>query len=339
MIQGPSTVIHHLAADGDGEVRPKQGHMISRESVFRQIDADRIIPVQEPVGVLYDNHLRMPLRFCHRGRKYDVVELIGAFRESSCPPSMLYLVRVREGTVFALYLDLTESVEWEGQTFWRGQWVLHFQVEEEEESMLVDFQLKRIADFHGHLCPDLALGYRVSQYALERLTLALMSGALLRVIVENTTSAVDAVQHMTGCTIGNRRLLVRDWGKHVYTFIWGESQGLRLSLRPGVLPENPEMTELEQKIEAGQATLLETARYQTLLDQQILSILETPAETLFAACYLPIGWPPDRSAGAWGRCELCGEPVLETHLVMRNGQRCCLSCLNGPSPVSLSLAL
>lgn len=303
--------------------------MLTREAVFRQIDADRVIPVQELVGVLYDNHLRMPLRFCHRGRQYDVVELLGAFRESPSSPSTLYLVRVREGSVFALYLDLTESVEWGSQTFWRGQWVLHFQVEE-REPMLVDIQLKRIADFHGHLCPDLALGYRVSQYALERLTLALMSGALLRVIVENTTSAVDAVQHMTGCTLGNRRLLVRDWGKHVYTFICGEGEGLRLSLRMGILPENLEMTELEGKIQAGQATLLETARYQALLDQRVMFILETPAETLFAARYLPVGWPPDRNATAFAFCEVCGEPVLETHLVLQNGRRCCLACLSNP---------
>lgn len=216
----------------------------------------------------------------------------------------------------------------DGQIYWHRKWVLHFEVEE-VETMLVDIRLKQIADFHGHLCPDLALGYQVSRCALERLTLALMSGALLRVIVENTTSAVDAVQHITGCTLGNRRLLVRDWGKHVYTFIYGEDNGLRLSLRPGILPENPEMTELEQKIESGRATLLETARYQTLLDQRILFILETPAETLFAARYLPIGWPPDQNVMALGRCEVCGEPVLETHLVLRNGQRCCLACLNG----------
>lgn len=303
--------------------------MLTREAVLRQIDADRVVPIQEFVGVHYDNRLRMPLGFCHRGRKYDVVELLGAFWEPSVPPSVVYLVRVREGSVFALYLDLTEPVELEGRTVWRGQWVLHFQVEE-REPMLVDIQLKRIADFHGHLCPDLALGYRVSQYALERLTLALMSGALLRVIVENTTSAVDAVQHMTGCTLGNRRLLVRDWGKHVYTFICGEGEGLRLSLRPGILPESPEMAELEEKIQAGQATLMETARYQTLLDQRIAFILETPAETLFSARYLPVGWPPDRNATAFAFCEVCGEPVLETHLVLQNGRRCCLACLSNP---------
>ncbi|MCS7177828.1 MAG: FmdE family protein [Anaerolineae bacterium] len=306
--------------------------MLTREAVFRQIDADRVIPIQEVVGVLYDNYLRMPVRFRHRGREYDVVELIGAFRESSSPPSTLYLVRVQEGTVFALYLDLTELVEQGGQMFWRGQWVLHFQVEE-EEAMLVDLRLKQIADFHGHLCPDLALGYRVSQYALERLTMALMSGVLLRVIVENTTSAVDAIQHMTGCTVGNRRLLVRDWGKHVYTFIYSDSEGLRLSLRPGILPANPEMAELEGKIQAGQATLMETARYQTLLDQRIMFILETPAETLFAACYRPVGWPMDQHAMAFARCEVCDEPVLETHLILQNGRHCCLGCVSGRLPV------
>jgi formylmethanofuran dehydrogenase subunit E len=309
--------------------------MLTREAVFRQIDADRVIPIQELVGVQYDNHLRMPLRFCRRGREYEIVELISSFREDLPSPSMLYLVRVREGDVFALYLDLTEPVDLGGQTVWRGQWVLHFQVEEEED-MLVDIRLKQIADFHGHLCPDLALGYRVSQYALERLALALMGGALLRVIVENTTSAVDAIQHMTGCTLGNQRLMVRDWGKHVYTFIYGEKEGLRLALRPGVLPENPDMTALEQRIQAGQATLLETARYQTLLDQRVTFVLDTPAEVLFVARYVPVRWPWEQNGSALLRCEECGEPVLETHLVLRNGRRLCLDCLSGMLPACMT---
>ncbi len=309
--------------------------MLTREAVFRQIDADRVIPIQEWVGIQYDNHLRMPLRFCRRGREYEVVELIGSFREDLPSPSVLYLVRVREGDVFALYLDLTEPVDVDGRTVWRGQWVLHFQVEEEED-MLVDIRLKQIADFHGHLCPDLALGYRVSQYALERLTLALMSGARLRVIAENTTSAVDAIQHMTGCTLGNQRLIVRDWGKHVYTFICGEGEGLRLALRPGILPDHSDMAMLEQKIQAGQATLLETARYQTLLDQRIAFVLDTPAEVLFVARYVPVRWPWEQNGSALLRCEECGEPVLETHLVLRNGRRLCLDCLSRTLPARMA---
>ncbi|HOG48655.1 MAG TPA: FmdE family protein [Anaerolineae bacterium] len=83
-----------------------------------------------------------------------------------------------------------------GKHLWQGQWVLHFKVEEEEEAhVLVDARLRLAAAFHGHLCPDLAIGYRASQCALARLSLELMYGAPLRVIVENTTSMVRRAPH------------------------------------------------------------------------------------------------------------------------------------------------
>jgi len=36
------------------------------------------------------------------------------------------------------------------------------------------------------------------------------------------------------------------------------------------------------------------------------------------------------------RCEECGEPVLETHLVLRNGRRLCLDCLSGMLPACMT---
>jgi formylmethanofuran dehydrogenase subunit E len=239
--------------------------MLTKEAVFRQIDADQVEPIQQLVTVDYDNTIQMPVSFRYRDRHYEVTELIGSFRESPHDPSVLYLVRARQG-VYALYRDLTKP---ESQSLWRGQWVLHFKVEEEKEAaMLVGVKLKRAADFHGHLCPDLVIGHRAGQTALASLALQLMYWSNLRVIVENTTSAVDAIQLLTGCTLGNRRLLLRDDGKHVYTFVYGKGEGLRLSLRPEALPESSQFLALEERIQTGRATMLETARYQALLDER-----------------------------------------------------------------------
>jgi formylmethanofuran dehydrogenase subunit E len=211
--------------------------MLSREAIFLQIDADRVEPIQKRIEVEYDNRLRKPVGFCCEGRRQEVTELIGCFRELQHDPSLLYLVRTGEG-VYALYQDLIEQ---ERPFLWRGQWVLHFKVEElkEERSMLVDLQLKLVADFHGHLCPDLVTGYKASQYALDTLALERLWGGDLRAIVENTTSAVDAVQRLTGCTVANRRLRLYDYGRHVYTFVCGEGLGLRLALsRQALVPSS-----------------------------------------------------------------------------------------------------
>ena len=113
--------------------------MLTREAIFRQVDADNVEPIQEIVVVDYDNALQMPLGFRRWGRYYEITELIGSFRQLLDDPSTLYLVRTRAG-VYALYLDLWKEPG--NGHLRRGQWVLHFRVEEEEDAMLVDMKLK-----------------------------------------------------------------------------------------------------------------------------------------------------------------------------------------------------
>lgn len=298
--------------------------MLSRDAIFRQIDADRVEPIQQRIVVDCDNTLQAPLSFRHDGRRYEITELIASFRDSPDDPSALFLVRTGH-EVYALYQDLMEQ---EGPFLWRGQWVLHFQVEEErrEDSMLVDLQLKEAADFHGHLCPDLAIGYRASRYALDQLAVERLWGSDLRAIVENTTSAVDAVQRLTGCTVANLRLRLHDHGQHVYTFVCGEGPGLRLTLRPDALPLDPEFLVLEQTIQARHATLLQTARYQTLLDRRIAALLELTPELLFDVRRVAVDWPEIPFTSALVSCGGCGEMVVETQARFLQGQPYCIPC-------------
>lgn len=297
--------------------------MLSREATFRQIEADRVEPIQEYVRVDYDNALQTPVAFHFHGRQHEIIELVGTFRESPDAPSILYLVRTPQG-VYALYTDLTQS---ENPALWRGQWVLHFRVEEPEEpKMLVDIKLKQAVDFHGHLCPDLVIGYRASQHALDNLTLELLSRSYLRVIAENTTSAVDAVQHLTGCTLGNDRLRAYDYGKHVYTFLHGGHDALRVALRPEAMPDNAELLVLENRLLTRQATMMDTARYQVLLDEQVNRLLEASAESLFGIRRIVIIWPEKPLSSQLVLCDGCHEPVLSTHLVPVDGKQLCRVC-------------
>ena len=87
-----------------------------------------------------------------------------------------------------------------------------------------------VVDFHGHSCPGLALGYRVSQRALRELK-GRSEDEEIVAVVENNSCAVDAVQVMTGCTFGKGNLIFRDYGKQVYTFIRRPSgKYIRISL-------------------------------------------------------------------------------------------------------------
>ena len=101
-----------------------------------------------------------------------------------------------------------------------------------------------VIEFHGHSCPGLAIGYRVSMFALNELG-ERASDEELVAIVENNSCAVDAVQVVTGCTFGKGNLIFRDYGKQVYTFIKRPSgDGIRIS----VDWKSPEETDEEKRM-------------------------------------------------------------------------------------------
>ncbi len=92
--------------------------------------------------------------------------------------------------------------------------------------------------FHGHSCPGLALGFRAAKHALSALHAERSEDEDLVAIVENDACGVDAVQAITGCSVGKGNLILRDLGKHAYTFINRKTgSAIRLVQRPEPLTE------------------------------------------------------------------------------------------------------
>ncbi|MDY6917779.1 MAG: FmdE family protein [Chloroflexota bacterium] len=299
--------------------------MVDRDAMFARIDSEDVDLIWEPTSVEYDNFLGVPISFQYRAKRYEVLEVVGVFRHSLGDPSMTYLVRTREG-VFALYLVLSRETSLGRRT--PARWILYFRVDEKEEAkMLVDMKLKRVADFHGHLCPGLVIGYRACQFALESLRLERLWQPGLRVIVENETSALDAVQILTGCTKGNGRLRVYDHGKHAYTFFDDAGNGLRLELKFDALAEAEAFLELEHKISAGTASLLETARYWAMLNGYVRTLLDLPNEVLFDSQRVAL--QPENAheeSSALSRCSKCGDLVIYSCLLAIGEEQLCPRC-------------
>ena len=64
---------------------------------------------------------------------------------------------------------------------------------------------------------------------------------------------MDAVQVLTGCSIGKGNLIYRDYGKQVYTFACRNSgQAVRISVK-GKVWQSPEYSELRKKVFGGEA--------------------------------------------------------------------------------------
>jgi formylmethanofuran dehydrogenase subunit E len=79
----------------------------------------------------------------------------------------------------------------------------------------MDDNFKKAAEFHGHVCPGLAMGYRVAKYAREHYPRS--EDEELVCIAENKSCSVDAVQSLLGCTAGKGNLILVDNGKQVFT--------------------------------------------------------------------------------------------------------------------------
>ncbi|MDQ6947474.1 MAG: FmdE family protein, partial [Actinomycetota bacterium] len=92
---------------------------------------------------------------------------------------------------------------------------------------------RRIVEFHGHMCPGLAMGIRAAEVALAEIGPHSTDEEVVA-IVETDMCGVDAIQFLTGCTFGKGNLIHRDYGKNAYTFIRrSDGRAIRVSGRGG----------------------------------------------------------------------------------------------------------
>ena len=163
---------------------------------------------------------------------------------------------------------------------------------------------ERCVAFHGHSCPGLAIGFRAALEGMSALGLPLqpVQDEELVCVSENDACGVDAVQVLTGCTLGKGNLLLRPTGKMAFSFFLRESgRSVRVLLRP--IPRDA-MTREERR----------------------LYLLHGPAQELFV-----FGKPafplPERAKLFESRvCELCGESAPEHNMRLQNGKLVCLDC-------------
>jgi formylmethanofuran dehydrogenase subunit E len=88
---------------------------------------------------------------------------------------------------------------------------------------LTSDDFKQCADFHGHVCPGLAIGYQAAKAGIAWLEEHRAMDEEVVAIVETNACGVDAVQVLTGCTFGKGNFIHKDHGKQVFTFMSRES--------------------------------------------------------------------------------------------------------------------
>ncbi len=171
--------------------------------------------------------------------------------------------------------------------------------------------LEQAIAFHGHFCPGLMIGFRAALIARRELGIQRAQDEELVAIAETDACGLDAIQVLTGCTMGKGNLILRDWGKQVFSF-GRRSDGrlLRVALRYDALakPEDEHLSDDERR-----AVRLERLQ-------------QMPAEELYDIRWVEGPLPERARIFRTIRCSQCGEGVMEARARLRDGQPVCPEC-------------
>jgi len=190
---------------------------------------------------------------------------------------------------------------------------------------------EEVARFHGHICPGLAYGYRASEYAKECLNAGRAADEEMVAIVENDACMIDAIQYITGCTMGKGNLIFRDHGKPVYTFMLRNGEkAVRIALKPAFSMDSlsPETEDIQKRITAGTATAADHERMQELRTEMIEKILTAPLDEIYECREVTPDLPERARLFRSVLCDVCGEPVSEQRARVQDGKVVCIPCFN-----------
>lgn len=187
----------------------------------------------------------------------------------------------------------------------------------------------RAVRFHGHICPGLAVGYYASHIGMRWAHGQRAQGCEIVAISESAGCGVDAIQAVTGCTIGKGNLIVRDNGKQVFTFLIKQTgEGLRISLKPEFLADRLDhgLTSLRESVSDKEAAAEKTIDLSRHIELVCRTILESPGDMVFdirSVSELPPTDPPKSGVVI---CAGCGEPVSLDRAKKVGDQYLCQPC-------------
>ncbi len=187
---------------------------------------------------------------------------------------------------------------------------------------LLNFEtlLQESAKIHGHLCPGQVLGVRMSMLGLREIDVGDPKGRdrkNLIVFVETDRCATDAVQSVTGCSLGHRTMKFMDYGKMAATYMnLKTGKTIRIVARE---ESREKAKEYFPGIENKYAGQLEA--YKIMTDADLFDVMEVSVNVR----------PEDMPGRPLQKvqCDSCGEHVQDMREVYQEGKVLCAPCAQG----------
>jgi formylmethanofuran dehydrogenase subunit E len=183
-----------------------------------------------------------------------------------------------------------------------------------------DFLLDESVKLHGHICAGQVLGVRMSMLGLWAVGISDPKGRdrkNLIVFVETDRCATDAVQSVTGCSLGRRTMKFMDYGKMAATFVnLASNRAIRIFARDESRALAKDyFPEIKNKYQA------QLEGYKIMSDEELFSVSQVRVRLR----------PEDMPGGPMRRvqCVLCGEQVQDGREQHRDGMTLCSPCADG----------
>ncbi|UCD36169.1 MAG: TraR/DksA C4-type zinc finger protein [Nitrospiraceae bacterium] len=185
---------------------------------------------------------------------------------------------------------------------------------------MFDGLLEESVKTHGHLCPGQVLGVRMSLLGLELIGITDPRGKdrkKLIAFVEIDRCGTDAVQTVTGCSLGKRSLKFVDHGKMAATFVNLETgKAVRIVAKEESRSRAKNyFPEIEDKYRC------QLEAYKVMHDEELFQWNEVTVE-------IPEEDMPGRPLRRV-QCEKCGEYVQDRRDVTVDGRLLCKACAQG----------
>jgi formylmethanofuran dehydrogenase subunit E len=176
--------------------------------------------------------------------------------------------------------------------------------------------VKKVGDYHRHVCFGIAMGTKMTLAAMKHLRLdPVVKNKNLIVYAEIDRCMTDAIQVISGCTLGHRTLKYVDYGKFAATFVnLTTNKAVRATIR-----ESCEIKGNPQEVVEKMAQLPENEG--VYIQEVMVDIAETD---------LP-GLSKKRE-----NCSVCGERIMDGRDVSRGGKLLCRACANGKYDIELT---
>ncbi|MCU0637005.1 MAG: FmdE family protein [Methanothrix sp.] len=186
----------------------------------------------------------------------------------------------------------------------------------------IDTDLRRAVEFHGHLCPGLAIGYRIARYVKKHHPRS--EDEELVCIAENNSCSVDAIQALLGCTFGKGNLIYKDHGKQAFTFYSrGDKSSMRLYFKADL---SAGMDDLRAKYFQGDLSEEEARQFERLRDDITEHIITAADSELITVSTSEVPEPVKARIYPSLRCQECGEGFMEICGRTAGGKVLCVDC-------------